>query len=156
MALRFQICATSSKAISNGLFGGKILQNRNCIFLVSIALIFSATVFYIPSFAQETTFHNAPSSATTRKNPYTGASAAAAGGKVYAQNCAQCHGRNREGMGPAPALDSAQVQDAKPGELFWFITNGKPTSGMPAWKGLPELQRWQIVTFLQSKAAPAK
>jgi len=76
---------------------------------------------------------------------------AAAGRKLYSQNCAQCHGTHLQGMGPAPALDTAKVRDAKPGELFWFISTGKPESGMPSWAGLPKLQRWEIVTFLGSK-----
>jgi len=86
------------------------------------------------------------------KNPYGhSATAAAAGRKVYAQNCAQCHGKSLQGMGPAPALDTAAVRNAKAGELFWFITTGKPTSGMPSWSGLPVQQRWQIVTFIESR-----
>jgi len=85
-------------------------------------------------------------------NPYQGKpDAAAAGKKLYGQNCAQCHGANRQGIGPAPALDSQDVKNAKPGALFWFITTGNVTSGMPSWSGLPKNQRWQIVTFLQSK-----
>ena len=85
------------------------------------------------------------------KDPHAGnAAATAEGKKLYGQNCAQCHGNNLQGMGPAPALDSSAVHNAKPGELFWFITNGKPDSGMPAWKGLPTNQRWEIVSFLQS------
>jgi hypothetical protein len=55
-------------------------------------------------------------------------------------------------MGPAPALDTAGVRKAKPGELFWFISTGKLTSGMPSWSNLPKQQRWQIVTFLQSRS----
>ena len=101
--------------------------------------------------AQGSTFHNAPASAAEMKNPYKGASAAAAGKKLYALNCAQCHGNNLQGIGPAPALDRAPVQNAKPGELFWFITKGKLESGMPSWANLPQQQRWQIVTFLQSQ-----
>ena len=86
------------------------------------------------------------------KNPYQGNPAATATGKkLYAQNCAQCHGAKLQGMGPAPALDSAKVREAKPGEVFWFITTGKLESGMPSWSGLPKTQRWQIVTFLQSQ-----
>ncbi|HTV65000.1 MAG TPA: c-type cytochrome [Bryocella sp.] len=85
------------------------------------------------------------------KNPYGhSAGAAAEGQKVYAQNCAQCHGKNLEGMGPAPALNSASVHNAKAGELFWFITSGKPSSGMPSWTNLPKNQRWEIVSYLQS------
>ena len=86
------------------------------------------------------------------KNPYTGNAQAAAGGKkLYGQNCAQCHGANLQGIGPAPALDNPSTQKATPGELFWFITNGNLNAGMPSWAGLPKQQRWQIVTFLQSK-----
>lgn len=87
-------------------------------------------------------------------NPYAGKpEAAAVGKKLYARNCAQCHGIHLQGMAPAPALDSAAVRNAKPGELFWFITAGKPTSGMPAWVNLPKNQRWEIVTFLEAKPA---
>ena len=86
------------------------------------------------------------------KNPYSGNAQAAAGGKkLYGQNCAQCHGNNLQGMGPAPALQSASVKAAKPGELFWFITNGNLNNGMPSWSNLPKQQRWQVVTFLESE-----
>jgi len=103
-------------------------------------------------YAQGTGFHNAPASAAQSKNPYSGDAQAAAGGKkLYSQNCAQCHGNNLQGMGPAPTLISAPVKHAAPGELFWFITNGDLNKGMPAWSQLPKQQRWQIVTFLQSR-----
>jgi mono/diheme cytochrome c family protein len=103
-------------------------------------------------FAQEKGFRGAPSSAAGMTNPYSGNANAAAGGKkLYAQNCAQCHGNNLQGMGPAPALESANVKSAKPGELFWFITNGNLNNGMPSWSNLPKQQRWQIVTFLESQ-----
>jgi mono/diheme cytochrome c family protein len=102
--------------------------------------------------AQGTGFHNAPASASQAKNPYSGDAQAAAGGKkLYGQNCAQCHGNNLQGMGPAPTLMSAPVKNAAPGELFWFITNGDLNKGMPAWSQLPKQQRWQIVAFLESK-----
>ncbi len=85
------------------------------------------------------------------KNPYSGRAAAATAGKnLYSQNCAQCHGKRLQGTGPAPALNTPSVRSARPGELFWFISNGKPDSGMPAWSNLPKNQRWEIVSFLQS------
>jgi mono/diheme cytochrome c family protein len=113
-----------------------------------------AFLFIIPSVAQTPAFRNAPAAAAKDKNPYAGsASAAATGKKVYAQNCAQCHGNNLQGMGPAPALDTPAVRSAKPGELFWFITTGKLSSGMPSWSQLSNQQRWQIVTFLESRPA---
>ena len=117
--------------------------------ILSTALVLAT----LPALAQAT-FRNAPSSAGEIKNPYAGnAAAASAGKKLYAQNCAHCHGNNAQGMGPAPALDSSNVRNAKAGELFWFISTGKLASGMPGWSNLPKQQRWQLVTFLQSPPA---
>lgn len=121
-----------------------------CFFLLLTTTSFIALT---TSFGQQPTFRNAPASASDMKNPYSGsATAATAGKKLTVQNCAQCHGNNLQGMGPAPALDTASVRNAKPGELFWFISTGKIASGMPSWSNLPKQQRWQIVTFLQSRA----
>jgi mono/diheme cytochrome c family protein len=106
----------------------------------------------VPSvLAQNVDMHNAPAADAQMKNPYQGSpQAAVVGKKLYGQNCAQCHGANLQGIGPAPALDNPEVKTAKPGELFWFISTGKVTAGMPSWSNLPKTQRWQIVTFLQS------
>ena len=85
-------------------------------------------------------------------NPFADNPKATAGGKkLYAQNCSQCHGNNLQGMGPAPALQSTSIKSAKPGELFWFITNGNLNSGMPSWSSLPKQQRWQIVSYLEAE-----
>jgi mono/diheme cytochrome c family protein len=132
------------------LAGRKVLTSKirfvPLLFIAATVIMFAAHCL-----AQQPTFRNAPASASAMKDPYTGnAAATAEGKKLYAQNCASCHGNNLQGMGPAPALDSASIHKAKSGELFWFVTNGKPDSGMPAWKGLPTNQRWQIVSFLQS------
>ena len=85
-------------------------------------------------------------------NPFADNPKAAAGGKkLYAQNCSQSHGNNLQGMGPAPPLQSSNMKSAKPGELFWFLTNGNLNAGMPSWSSLPKQQRWQIVTFLEAE-----
>ena len=120
----------------------------------SVVLLLLGTIFSITlSVAQQASFRSAPASAAEMKNPYTGsATAATAGKKLYAQDCSQCHGNNLQGMGPAPALDTPAVRNAKAGELFWFISTGKLTSGMPSWSNLPKQQRWQIVTFLESRS----
>lgn len=127
---------------------------RNRAGCLTTSAIFLLTIlFLIPSSAQQPGFRGAPASAAADKNPYAGnAAAAAAGKKLYAQDCAQCHGNNLQGMGPAPALDTPSVRNAKAGELFWFITTGKLSSGMPMWSNLPKQQRWQLVTFLESPA----
>jgi mono/diheme cytochrome c family protein len=128
----------------------KFVLIRNFILICSVALAALCIPLFL--FAQGDSFHKAPTSAVGLKNPYAGDANAAAGGKkLYAQNCAQCHGNNLQGMGPAPTLESANIKSAKPGELFWFITNGDLNNGMPSWSNLPKQQRWQLVTFLESR-----
>lgn len=107
--------------------------------------------------AHDSHFQMAPAPDAQMTNPYQGKpEAAAAGKKLYGQNCAQCHGAALQGIGPAPALDGPDVKSAKAGALFWFISTGSVATGMPSWSGLPKNQRWQIVTFLQSKLTKAQ
>ncbi len=96
-------------------------------------------------------FHHAPLSAASLENPYRGeASAAQAGGKLYATHCAACHGRSAEGTGNIPTLAHGLVQNVPDGEVFWFITQGSRSGAMPSWASLPEPQRWQLVTYLKT------
>jgi len=96
----------------------------------------------------------APDSARTRRNPFEGnAREAIAGGKLFEQHCAECHGEKAGGTKRAPSLLKPEVQQATPGTLFWILTNGVVWHGMPVWSKLPEPQRWQIVTFLKSLGA---
>ncbi len=111
-----------------------------------------ALVFALPVLAQS--FHNAPASSASLKNPDTGKQNAAAGQKLYQQRCASCHGASAQGTGNIPSLASGATQAAKPGEVFWFITHGDISNGMPAWDSLPAQQRWQIVTYLKYLNSP--
>jgi mono/diheme cytochrome c family protein len=93
----------------------------------------------------------APKKAVTRRNPLaTDPDAVAAGGKLFAQHCAECHGEMAEGGKKAPSLLADEVQQATPGTLFWLLTNGVVRRGMPVWSKLPEPQRWQLVSFIKS------
>lgn len=86
-----------------------------------------------------------------RINPYANAPAAAeAGAILYRNNCARCHGVNAEGKGSRPSLRNEQVRNATDGDLFWILKNGVVFKGMPRWSGLPEQERWQIVTYIRS------
>lgn len=92
-----------------------------------------------------------PPPASVRLNPYEGKpEAVKAGRKLFERHCAECHGEDAGGRGKAPALDSGFVEQAPPGDLYWFITNGNLRAGMPSWSRLPDAQRWQIVTYLKS------
>jgi glucose/arabinose dehydrogenase/mono/diheme cytochrome c family protein len=111
--------------------------------LLPAALLLAADV--------DTDFHNAPASARAAKNPYSGQEdAAEAGRKLYARNCASCHGKSGNGTGKTPSLVEGRLDSVTPGALFWFITRGDKENGMPAWASLPTKQRWQIVTYIQS------
>jgi len=73
-------------------------------------------------------------------------------GKIYAVNCAGCHGENREG-GAGPALNAALIDARTDDQLHATIQNGRP-GGMPAFKGaLSEGEQWQLVNFLRFKAS---
>ena len=90
-----------------------------------------------------------------RTNPFAAApDAPAAGARIFAEHCAQCHGADaegkREGKHIRPNLHSERVKQATPGELFWLLTNGSQKNGMPSWSRLPEAQRWQVISFLKS------
>jgi mono/diheme cytochrome c family protein len=75
-----------------------------------------------------------------------------AGAKLFARECAACHGVNAEGFKKAPPLRNSDVHHAPAGTLFWILENGSLHRGMPSFAHLPEAQRWQIVTFLHSLA----
>jgi mono/diheme cytochrome c family protein len=92
-----------------------------------------------------------PEAARARKNPFAGdAREAAAGGKLFEQHCSDCHGPKAGGTRRGPTLLSQEVEEATPGTLFWTLTNGVVWHGMPVWSKLPEPERWQIVTFIES------
>ena len=93
----------------------------------------------------------APKKDAARRNPLAkDPDAVAAGGKLFAQHCAECHGEMADGGKKGPSLRADEVQQATPGTLFWLLTNGVVRRGMPVWSKLPEPQRWQLVSFIES------
>jgi mono/diheme cytochrome c family protein len=101
---------------------------------------------------------NAPEKARAKRNPFEQNDKAVSAGKIlFEQHCAECHGEGALGGKKAPSLRAIEVQGARPGAIFWILTNGVVRRGMPVWSKLPEPQRWQLVTYLKSLgvAAPA-
>jgi mono/diheme cytochrome c family protein len=99
--------------------------------------------------------HKVPAKDRNRPNPFAAdPDAPAAGGKIFAEHCAQCHGEDaqgkKEGKHIRPNLHAERVKQATPGELFWLLTNGSQKNGMPSWSRLPDAQRWQVITYLKS------
>jgi glucose/arabinose dehydrogenase/mono/diheme cytochrome c family protein len=133
----------------------KKLQSRKSeIALVSVSIFLFAllVLIRIPSLrAQDKAFHDAPASAKATKNPYAGQKAAAtAGAKIFADNCAKCHGDHGQGIGNVPSLAKGSAQSAPAGEVFWYVTKGDLAHSMPSWAQLPEKDRWQVVTYVKA------
>jgi glucose/arabinose dehydrogenase len=105
--------------------------------------------------AQNAAFHGAPASAAVEANPESGAASIEAGHAVYQQRCAACHGPMAKGQGNIPALASGPTQAAKAGEIFWYITRGDLSNGMPSWAALPEQRRWQVVAYVKNLNSPS-
>jgi mono/diheme cytochrome c family protein len=90
-------------------------------------------------------------------NPDSGQSQAiAAGERMFADHCAQCHGSDALGHGKRPSLRTSEVQNASDGELFWILRNGYLRRGMPSWSSLPEQTRWQIIAYVKSLGVSAE
>ncbi|HLI96978.1 MAG TPA: cytochrome c [Candidatus Baltobacteraceae bacterium] len=83
----------------------------------------------------------------------------AAGIKLYAQDCAVCHG-DAAGKPTAvakglyqkpPQLANDGVEDDPDGVTFWKLSHGIRWTGMPAFgKNLSEKQLWQLTLFLKT------
>ncbi len=74
----------------------------------------------------------------------------AAGGKLFTQHCASCHGAGAQGTTRAPSLHTASVQMMSDEALVQFLTDGDLRKGMPSWSRLPEERRWQLTRFIKS------
>lgn len=105
-----------------------------------------------PADAQrDSLIHEAPPKSLRSNNPFQGSERAAeAGAKLYRRSCAACHGSRAEGSRKAPPLNRKDIREASPGALFWVLRNGSVRRGMPSFAHLPEPQRWQIVSYLQT------
>lgn len=117
-------------------------------------LVFSALISLAASAAWArvgTLVQQAPPRAKALSNPFEGQQRAQrAGAKLFARECAACHGPAGIGMIKAPPLNQADVREASPGALFWVLRNGSLKRGMPSFAHLPEAQRWQIITYLKT------
>jgi DMSO reductase family type II enzyme heme b subunit len=87
---------------------------------------------------------------------------------VYDKKCMLCHGEKGDGKGAAAPELSPAPRDFTSGvykirstaskipsdpDLFKVITDGMPGTSMPAWKVLPEKDRWDLVAYLKAFAA---
>ncbi len=86
-----------------------------------------------------------------RQNPYTSAADVQRGKRLFAANCAVCHGPEGAGGRGAnlarPTLSKAPDDHA----LFFIIRQGVPGTEMPpAWLVLNEHEIWQVAAYVRS------
>ena len=126
--------------------------------LLPTAMVCLSFLFILRGAATDNSWMNHISENDKKKvNPYSGQpQAIAAGGRMFADHCAQCHGADALGQGKRPSLRTAEVQNASDGEIFWILRNGYLRKGMPSWSSLPEPTRWQIITYVKSLGVSAE
>src|SRR5262249_37339768 len=95
--------------------------------------------------------------------PYQASSIIEGAGR-YDALCATCHGDSGKGDGVRGAnlpkrpadLMSRRTTSQTAGDLYWWVTNGVPGSGMPPFSDrLSEDERWDVVNFLRALGAGA-
>jgi putative copper resistance protein D len=83
----------------------------------------------------------------------------AAGSQLFAAHCVSCHGATGHGDGPLarglqrPPADLTAPHTAlhTAGDIFWWLTYGKPPGVMPGFAGqLSEEDRWDLINFLRT------
>jgi mono/diheme cytochrome c family protein len=91
------------------------------------------------------------------------AASLAAGKKLFASNCASCHGETAQGDGKAGAtlnpkppslVDATWIHGSSDGEIFGVIRDGVKDTGMKAFGSrMTAHQMWDVVNYLRSIAS---
>jgi mono/diheme cytochrome c family protein len=134
---------------------------------VGVAAAFAVAAVAAWVYASTPRFHERlPAEFAGKRNPLGGDDTVLAGGRLFRENCASCHGERADGHGPAskglvppPAnfrsgTVLAQHSDAY---LYYRVSTGKPGTAMPSFHGvLGENERWQVIAYLRSLAATSE
>jgi mono/diheme cytochrome c family protein len=132
---------------------------RRSAVMATLALALAAVIALAGLAAAQVPW-TAPASEKAKKNPLPADAKTVEQGKKLAQvNCVTCHGPKGKGDGaaavalnPKPAdWTSKKVQAESDGEIFWKISTGR--GPMPAWRHLPENERWALVRYIRTLAA---
>jgi cbb3-type cytochrome c oxidase subunit III len=104
--------------------------------------------------------HQHPEAAKLKNPIAANAESIAAGQKVYAQNCASCHGETGKGDGkmgaqlkptPSDLTDSEWKHGSTDGEIFTLIKDGSKGTGMRAFGSrLKPEDIWNVVNYLRT------
>jgi mono/diheme cytochrome c family protein len=126
---------------------------RSSSFLIVVASFVSLACFDLAQTTPKSANSwQAPADAAAQPNPEKDNPAAArVGRKLFMHGCVTCHTEDGSGKDSnGHNLRSSQTQDQSDGALFWKITHGNQTNGMPPFDSLSETERWEIVRFLRT------
>jgi len=156
--LRFQLCDNFLAAMTAD--AQPNLKTRKILFASLLALICIVIVY--AAFQRDRPWV-VPEGVKKLKNPLAPSeSTLKAARRIYADECAQCHGEHGKGDGPeammhspAPAdlTDAVHMNTVTDGEIFYQISEGRKP--MPSFKKrLTEEERWGLVLFVRSFSGP--
>ena len=101
----------------------------------------------------------APVSAKGVKNPVARADALKVGRALFEENCVICHGKAGKGDGEArrghepPSRSPSCSRTSRPRATGSCSgRSARAARAMPAWKALPEKERWSLVHFIRALA----
>jgi mono/diheme cytochrome c family protein len=111
--------------------------------------------------------HHHPEAAKKTNPVKADATSIAAGQKLYAKDCAGCHGDTGKGDGsmadelnpkPADLTDADWKHGSSDGELFLVVSDGAKNTGMKAFKSkMTAHQIWDVVNYVRTLGPkPAK
>ncbi|MFO0994217.1 MAG: c-type cytochrome [Hyphomicrobiales bacterium] len=130
--------------------GGPFRQTAAICCAVGVALI-AMLAYSVSVPAYPTTF-------AITSEPYT-ADVIMRGRQVFRENCVVCHGESGHGDGPgagvlpiAPAdLAAPHTEDHTAGDMFWWISNGMPSGGMPGvGNAITDEDKWALITYIRA------
>lgn len=122
---------------------------------LAIAVVPGLGLFAVKAYP--TSFYLSPTGYTARS--------IAEGGRLFAADCALCHGGGGRGDGPAakslpipPAdLTAPHIHAHPDGDLFWWISHGIAGTPMPGFAAsLDEEARWSLIDFVHANADAAQ
>ena len=157
-ALRAQVLVGSQVAVLGlvALFASLALRRRRLPLLAGGAVVAVAgSAIALPPLASDAY----PTTFQRPEVPYH-ASSIAEGQRLFGEHCAVCHGPRGAGDGTAAATLSRRPPDLRAehvalhtaGDLFWWISHGRPP--MPGFGGrLDSEARWHLVNYVRALAA---
>ena len=104
--------------------------------------------------------HQHPEAAKLKNPVASNAESIAAGQKLYAKNCASCHGESGKGDGkmgaqlkplPTNLTDTEWKHGSTDGEIFTVVREGIRTTTMKSFKSkMTEHELWDVVNYVRS------